>query len=129
MSTSTWRIIPGGDSEEVPAALKGDRIPTEEAQAELVDQRRRLKADARSLADQVASRHAMQLVVDEGKHLLERVRLAVAPGPEQVRDLATVPAFWSSAHAETRGESSRAVPMHMRRRRTAGEPAALSTKR
>ncbi len=91
---------PGGDAEEVPPALKWDRIPTEEAQAELVDQRRRLKADARSLADQVAGRHAMQLVVDEGEHLLERVRLAVAPGPEQVRDLATVPAFSSSAHAE-----------------------------
>ena len=82
---------PGRNSEEMPAVLPVDWIPTEEAQAQLVDQLRRLKADARSLAGQITGRHAVQLVVDEGQHVLERVGLAVAPGPEQLRDLATVP--------------------------------------
>ena len=106
---------PGRDSEEVPAVLPVDRIPAEQAQAQLVDQRRRLEADARSLADQIPGRHAMQLVVDEGQHALERVGLAVAPGAEQLRDLAAVLAIWSSAHGRTRAESSRAVTLHMRK--------------
>ena len=94
---------PGRDAEEVPAVLPADRIPAEQAQAQLVDQRRRLKADARSLADQVAGRHAVQLLVDERQHALERVRIAVAPGAEQLRDLAAVRLVWWSAHAQDPG--------------------------
>jgi hypothetical protein len=34
------------------------------------------------------------LVVDEGQHALEGVGLALAPGPKEMRDLATVPTAW-----------------------------------
>ena len=82
------------DPEEVPAVLPVDRIPAEQAKAQLVDQARRLKADARSLADQIAGRYAVQLVVYEGQDALERVCIAVAPGAEQLRDLPGVTAIW-----------------------------------
>ena len=38
--------------------------------------------------DQVPRRHAMQFVVDERQHALERVGVTVAPGAKQRRDLA-----------------------------------------
>ena len=54
----------------------------------------------RALARQVAGRHAVQLVVDERQHALERVGVALAPGAEQARDLAAVRAVGWSGHAE-----------------------------
>jgi hypothetical protein len=64
-----------------------NQIPPKQAQAQLVDQRRRLKSDARSLAGQIAGRHAMQFLVDEWQHALEGV-CTPSPRAEQLRDLA-----------------------------------------
>jgi hypothetical protein len=73
-------------------------------QAQLVDQRRRLETDARPLTGHVAGRHAVQLLVDEGQHALERIGTAGAPRAEQRRDVAAVPRLGLSAHASDPGQ-------------------------
>ena len=83
MSTRTRRIICADTPKNCPRFCQRDGLPPEQAHAHLVDQRRGLKADVRALARQVARRHAMELVVDEGQHAVERVRVPLAPGAEQ----------------------------------------------
>src|SRR3954470_726071 len=89
---------PGRYPEEVPSILPGDSIPPEQAQTQLIDERCRLEAIGGTLPDQVPRRHVVQLLVDEGKHALERVRIAGAPGAEQLRDVAAVPRVCCSIH-------------------------------
>ena len=92
-----------GDPEEMSAILPADWIPPEQTHAHLVDECGGLKADGRSLADQVPRRHPMQFLVDERQHAVECVRIPLAPGAEQLGDLAVGLSVWSDAHgAETR---------------------------
>ena len=86
------------DAEEVSAILPADGIPPEQAHAHLVDERGGLKADGRSLTDQVPGRHPVQFLVDEGQHAVECVRIPLAPGAEQLGDLAAVLSVWLRAH-------------------------------
>jgi hypothetical protein len=53
----------------------------------IVDQHRRLQGVARSLLAHVTARETLELRLDEGDELVERARLACAPGAEQLRDL------------------------------------------
>src|SRR3954471_1832048 len=89
---------PGRYPEEVPSILPGNAIPPEQAQAKLIDERGRLEAARGTLPDQVLRRHVVQLLVDEGKHALERVRIAGAPGAEQLRDVTAVPRVCCPIH-------------------------------
>ena len=86
------------DPEEVSAILPANRIPPEQTHAGLVDERGRLKADGRSLTQQIARRHTMQFLVDERQHAVECVRIPLAPGAEQLGDLAAGLSVWLRAH-------------------------------
>ena len=98
---------PGRDAEKVLSVLPVDRIPSEQAEAQLVDQRRGLKTDVGALANQATGRHAVELVVDKGHHAIEGVFVPLAPGAKQRRHLAAIRNSWQSAHAGDRGQSSR----------------------
>ena len=98
----------GRDAEEVLAVLPPDGVPSEQPQAQLVDERGRLQADGGPLAHQVAGRHPVQLFVDERQHALERIGVAGAPGAEEPGDLAELPTVWWVAHPRNAGQSSRA---------------------
>ena len=75
-------------AEEVAAVLPARLIPPEQSKTHLVDERRRLERDVRSLAGEIAQGHPVQLVVDERDQPLERVLVAIAPHLEQAGDIA-----------------------------------------
>ena len=91
-----------GHGEEVLAVLPADRIPAKKPHAQLVDQSGRLQADGRSLAQHVAGSHAVQLLVDERQDPVECIRVAVAPGAEQLRDFAAAARIWWTGHRGVR---------------------------
>src|SRR5262249_22833343 len=76
-------------SEKMTAALPARLIPPEQAQANFVDQRRRLKRNGRPLARQIPEGHPVHLVIDERNQLLEAGRVAGTPHPEQTSDVAS----------------------------------------
>jgi hypothetical protein len=77
-------------AEKVLAVLPLDAFPAEQAQTDFIDESRRLQADVRSLAGQIATRHAMQFVVHERHHPVEGLRISGAPRAEQLRDRAAI---------------------------------------
>ena len=77
-----------GHPEEMAAVLPSDLVPAKQAQARLIDQRGRLQRDVPALTREIAERHAMQLVLNEGQQPPEGLLVPIAPQTEQVGDIA-----------------------------------------
>src|SRR5215470_11047757 len=77
---------PRGDAEEVGAALPRHVGRLHEPQVGLMDESGRLEGMVAPLLAQVSGGEAPQLVVDDGKQLVESGLIAAIPLPEQLRD-------------------------------------------
>ena len=86
----------------MPAVVPSHPLPPDQANADLVDERRGLEADVGALTGDVAGRDPVQLVVHERHHAVERFGAALAPGAKEVGDLALVAAAGRRFHSEGR---------------------------
>ena len=78
---------PGRDAKEMRAILPPHALRAGQPNECFVDQRRRLKSVVAPLAGHVAPSQPPELGLDERQQVLERLRIAVAPGSKQVGDL------------------------------------------
>ena len=79
-----------GHGEEMRAVVPLDRLPVDQADVGLVDERRRLEAVPHALARHAASRDPVELLMDERDQLLEGALVALSPSEQQSGDLRVV---------------------------------------
>ena len=79
-----------GHGEEMRAVVPRDRLPVDQADVGLVDERRRLEAVPDALARHAASRDPVELVMDERNQALEGALVALPPFEQEPGDLCVV---------------------------------------